>query len=142
MPVGTKNKVIPGCGLHHLAIQVRDWEATLRLYRDVLGMEIVADFVGKTSQRRIVLMEMGDGSHIEFFAPTANTPSPGSPAANDPLTHLALTTTDIHAATEHVRRAGYEITVEPKQVTMQDIRATISFFNGPNGEVIELFQTD
>lgn len=143
MAIGTKNKVIQGCGLHHIAIQIRgDWEPTLRLYRDVLGMEIVANFVGKTSKRRIVLMDVGDGSYIEFFAPTADTPSPDSPAVNDPLTHLALATTDIQAATEHVRQAGYEVTVEPRNVTLQDIRATISFFKGPNGEIIELFQTD
>lgn len=141
MPIGTKNAVIKGCGMHHVAIQVRDWEATFRLYQDVLGMEIVADFIGLTSKRRIVLMDIGDSSYIEFFAPTIDTPPAGSPAANDPLTHFALATTDTQAATEHVRQAGYEVTVDPKDVRMQDIRATISFFKGPNGEVIELFQT-
>ena len=40
MPVGDKNAVIAGCGMHHVAVQTRDWEASLRLYRDVLGMEV------------------------------------------------------------------------------------------------------
>lgn len=142
MPLGTKNKVIAGAGLHHLALQVRDMAASLHFYQTVLGMEIVADFVGKASQRRIVLLDIGDGSFLELFSPAANTPPPGSPAPNDPLTHLALTTRDVRAATEHLRRAGCRITVEPKAVTLQDIRATIAFVEGPNGEVIELFQTD
>ena len=44
MAIGTKNKVIKGCGAHHIAVHTRDWEDSLRLYRDVLGMEIVAEF--------------------------------------------------------------------------------------------------
>ena len=43
MAIGTKNKVIKGCGAHHIAVHTRDWEDSLRLYRDVLGMEIVAE---------------------------------------------------------------------------------------------------
>ena len=40
MPVGDKNAVIAVCGMHHVAVQTRDWEASLRLYRDVLAMEV------------------------------------------------------------------------------------------------------
>jgi glyoxylase I family protein len=139
MAGGNSTTIIKECGLHHIGLQIRDWDTTLELYRDTLEMEIVADFIGKTSKRRIVLMDVGDGSHIELFAPTTGTPPLGSPAANDPLTHFALATTDVRATVERIRRAGYEITVEPKDVSMQDIRATIAFFKGPNGEVIELF---
>jgi catechol 2,3-dioxygenase-like lactoylglutathione lyase family enzyme len=35
MPVGTKNSTIPGCGTHHIALQTRDWEGSLRLYREL-----------------------------------------------------------------------------------------------------------
>jgi hypothetical protein len=38
MPIGTTNQKIPGCGSHHIAVQTRDWKASLRFYRDVLGM--------------------------------------------------------------------------------------------------------
>ena len=138
MPVGTKNATIPGCGLHHVALQTRDWEASLKLYRDVLGMEIVAEF--GTPDRRIILLDMGDGSHMELFQPIADTPAMGSPAPNDPVPHIALTATDTKTATEHVRQAGYEITVEPKTLQLDHLTVTLSFFNGPNGEVIEFFQ--
>lgn len=141
MPSESKNPVIKGCGLHHVPLQVRDWEATMRLYRDVLGMEVVTEFVGSTSKRKIALLDVGDGKFIEFFAPAANTPSPGSPVANDPITHFGLATTDLHAAIEHVRQAGYEVTAEPRAVNVGHIRATVAFFKGPNGEIIEFFQT-
>ncbi len=39
MSIGDKNAVIAGCGMHHVAVQARDWEASLRLYRDVLGRD-------------------------------------------------------------------------------------------------------
>jgi len=48
------NRQIPGCGAHHIAVQASDWDGSLRLYRDVLGMPIVAEF--GTLERRILLL--------------------------------------------------------------------------------------
>jgi len=138
MPVGTKNSVIAGCGMHHVAVQARDWDASLKFYRDVLGMEQVAEF--GPPDRKIVLLDMGDGSHIELFQPTADTPDVGSETTLDPYAHIALTATDTKAATEHVRAAGYKITVEPKTVELDQMTVTISFFEGPNNEIVEFFQ--
>jgi catechol 2,3-dioxygenase-like lactoylglutathione lyase family enzyme len=138
MPYTNKNSIVENCRLHHVTIQARDWDASLRLYRDVLGMQVVAEF--GSPDRRILLLDVGDGSHVELVAPGPGTPPVGSPAANDPLVHLALGTTDARAALEQVREGGYEITVEPKTVQLADWKATVAFFNGPNGEVIEFFQ--
>ena len=101
-------------------------------------MELVAEF--GSPERKIILLDMGDGSHMELFAPTADSPTVDSPTANDPVTHIALATTDTRSALEHVRQAGYEVTMEPKDVALGDLKATIAFFKGPNGEVIEFFQ--
>lgn len=138
MPTGTTNTVIQGCGTHHIAIQAHDWEASLKLYRDVLGMTEAASFKGGDGQQ-IMLLDTGDGSHIELFEPSAETTT-RDVAANHPVMHFALATTDARAATEHVRQAGYEITVEPKEVNLGGLEVTIAFFKGPSGEVIE-FQT-
>ena len=139
MPIGTTNRQIPGCGAHHIAVQTRDWDASLRLYRDVLGMPVVAE--GGTPERPVLLLDMGDGSHMELFAPRPAPADSAAPAGPGPLTHVALATTDIRQAIEHVRQAGYEITVEPKDIEIGPIQATIAFFNGPNGESVEFFQT-
>jgi glyoxylase I family protein len=140
MPIGTQNQIIQGGGLHHVAIQARDWDESLRFYRDTLGMAVTAEF--GSPERKIVLLDMGDGSLIELFQHTAKTPAPGSDAPNDPVTHIALATTDVHAVTEHVRQAGCKITVEPKDADLGVMQVTISFFLGPNGEVIEFFQVN
>ena len=140
MPIGTKNKVIKGCGLHHIAVQSRDWEESLRLYRDVLGMEIVTTF--GPEEKPTALLDMGDGGHIELFAPKPGVDLPERTPPGMPIVHIALATTDARAATERVREAGYEITVEPRDVTLSDLEVTIAFFRGPGGEIIEFFQTN
>lgn len=139
MPVGTKNTLVPGCGMHHVAVQTRDWDASLKLYRDVLGMPIVAEF--GSPERKIILLDMGDGSHMELFQPTATSPKENDPAPNDPVIHFALATTDTRAALERVRAEGYEITMEPRDLDLGVLNVTIAFFKGPAGEVIEFFQT-
>ena len=138
MSDANKNPAIKDCSLHHVTIQARDLTASLHFYRDVLGMEIVAEF--GSPERKIILLDVGDGSHIELFAPTTDTPRVGSPAANDPIIHFALATSDAKAAAEHVRRAGYEITIEPKVINLGSAEATIAFCQGPNGEAVEFFQ--
>ena len=136
----SKNRVLPGLGTHHIAVQTRDWEASLKLYRDVLGMEIVADFEGASPKRRILLLDIGDGSHMELFDTYAGSTKPCNDITTDPIFQFALTVDDTRSATEKVRTAGYEITGEPVTVTLDKLKVTLSFFNGPNGEVIEFFQ--
>jgi glyoxylase I family protein len=139
MPIGNTNTQIPGCGTHHLAVQTRDWDASLHLYRDVLGMPIVAQF--GTPERPTLLLDIGDGSHMELFAPLPAAPANDHPD-DHPLRHIAFTTTDARHAVELVRQAGYKITVEPKDVQLGPLHVTLAFFIGPNGETIEFFQVN
>ncbi len=138
MPVGAKNTIIQGCGTHHIALQTRDLADSLKLYQDVLGMKIVSEF--GTPERKIILLDIGDGSHMELFQPQTDTPAPDSPPTNDTVIHFAFNTTDVYAAVEIVRQAGYTITTEPKDVVLPHAPVTIAFFRGPSGELIELFQ--
>ena len=87
-----------------------------------------------TTTRKIVLVDMGDGSHLEQLGPRLD--GQGSEIAASPihpLVHLALTTTDARAALEKVRSAGYPVTVEPKEVVLNTLAVT-------NDETIEFFQ--
>ena len=138
MPVGTRNQTISGCGMHHISIQTKDWDASLHLYRDTLGMKEVASF-GST-ERPIVLLDVGDGSHVELVAPQTSSPPVEQSPAGCPILHFALATTDTRAAIEHVRAAGYKITSEPRTVELSGVQVTYAFFKGPNGEEIEFFQ--
>ncbi len=141
MPTGTKNTLIPGCGTHHIALQTLDLEASLKLYRDVLGMRETVGWEADDGQK-IMLLDMGDGSFMELFGPKRSDPvAKAEDAPNYPVIHVALATTDARQATERVRAAGYEITVEPKDVNLGGLEVTIAFFKGPSGEVLEFFET-
>lgn len=139
MPIGIRNKLIQGCGLHHISIQTMDWEASIQFYQDVLGMEKVAEF--GSPERPIVLLDIGDGSHVELLAPKTDIPLMNNSAPGMPIAHLALAVADTRVAIEHVREAGYLITTEPRTVNLSGMSVTIAFFKGPNGEEIEFFQT-
>lgn len=140
MPVGNKNQAIAGLGTHHIAVQTRNWDESEKFYTDVMGMKKIIQF--GSAERRIALYDIGDGSHMELFEPTADSPKPNDKAVNDPVTHFALTTTDIETAVKRVRQAGMEITTEPKTLDLGHLNITIAFFTGPSGEVIEFFQVN
>jgi len=121
-------------GVHHIAIQTRDWDASFKLYQDVLGLPLT---YWVPTDRKIALFNLGNNSFIELFEPEADTPAPGSPAANDPLPHFAISVDNVGKAVEHVRAAGYEVTMESLRLTGENFDATIAFFTGPSGESIE-----
>jgi catechol 2,3-dioxygenase-like lactoylglutathione lyase family enzyme len=91
--------------------------------------------------RRIALLDIGDGTHIELLEPTSGLPAKAD--GHDPVLHFALTTTDIEAAVERVRAAGMQITREPSTpIDFGHLNITVAFFEGPNGEIIEFFQVN
>jgi len=139
MPIGTRNKVIAGLGSHHIAIQTTDYEASVGFYTEVMGMTEVVEF--ETGGRRAVMLDIGDGSHMELFEPIPGT-QPSNDATGDIVFHFALQTTDIEAALERVRAAGMEITVELRTAQLGPLNVSLAFFKGPSGEVVEFMQVN
>ena len=143
MPIGTKNTIIPGCGIHHISIRTHSWDDSIHFYRDVLGMSVVAVF--GPPDRPMALLDIGDGSHIELAGSTQDSSTQTIAAKEEaswqnPIAHLALVTTDTRKSVECVRQAGFEITVEPRSVDLNGMGVTIAFVKGPNNEEIEFFQ--
>ena len=139
MPIGTRNQKMAGLGTHHIAVQTQDYAASLAFYTEVMGMVQTAEF--SAGGRRICLLDIGDGSHLELFEPVPGT-SPSGDADGNVVFHFALATSDIEAALERVREAGMEITVELKTVDLGPLNVSIAFFKGPGGEVVEFFQVN
>ena len=139
MPIGNKNHAIAGLGTHHIAVQTQDYEASVAFYTEVMGMQKVVEWSG--GDRRIALLDIGDGSHLELFEPVPGT-MPSGDATDNVVFHFALATTDIANALKRVRAAGIEITVELKTVDLGSLNVTIAFFKGPGGEVVEFFQVN
>ncbi len=132
-----ENRLLPGGGIHHIAVRTTDLAASLRLYRDLFGMRPVKE--KEVPGKRLVLLDTGNGSHIELAAPLESAPT-NSPETLHPLQHIALSTSDLTGVIGRVRTAGYEITVEPREARAGGSSLFIAFFKGPGGELIELYQ--
>ena len=131
-----RNKVLGGGGIHHVAMRVKDFDASERFYTEAMGFTPVARW--GEGDRRAVMLDTGDGACLEIFAGGRGAAPEGA------FLHVALNAADVDAAAERARSAGAEITVEPKTVDVdskpQPMRIRLAFFKGPNGEVVELFK--
>ena len=123
-------------GFHHVAIRVRDFDASLKFYTELLGFEI--KHLWGEGDSRGVLIDTGRSNYFELFA--------GGSAEQQPQGlwfHIALLCSDTEGALERVRSAGIPITVETKDVTVKSdppLPIRVAFFSGPDGESIELFE--
>lgn len=133
------NAILGNGGFHHVAVKTRDWDATLRFYRDGLGC--TDRITWAEPPQRAGMFDCGDRNYIEVFEDLAWSPTP-----NGALVHFALRTNRLDASCAHLRAMGYEFTVEPTDVTIKStnglggVPVRIAFVEGPNGEIVELLQ--
>lgn len=120
-------------GIHHVSLKCRDdgeYEQTVSFYRDVLGLPVLRTWKEGT------MLETGSGI-IEIFNNGSDAPGQGV------IRHFAFATDDVDACIDRVKKAGYEVTVEPKDVMMSSeppFPIRVAFCKGPLGEEIEFFQ--
>lgn len=123
-------------GFHHTAIRSSRFDESVRFYTEVLGLKIKITW-GEGSSRA-TMIDVGDGNYLEIFERPAFEP------AESTILHFALRTDDCAGMTDRVRGAGRPITMEPKEVIIDSnkgpVPVKISFFTGPDGEVVELFE--
>lgn len=133
------NPILGGGGFHHVCMKTRDWDATMRFYKEGLGC--TEKIAWNTAPKRAVMLDAGDGNYIEIFEDLAWAPAPTGPIA-----HYALRTTRLDAVVDHLRAMGVKITLEPRDVDIQTtngrgtVPVRIAFCDGPNGESIEFLQ--
>lgn len=127
------NKLING--FHHVAIRVKDFEATLRFYTE--GLEMLAGAVWGEDDNRGVMLDCGNGNAIEVFSGGSVEEKP-----EGTWLHIALKTDDCDRALEKAHAAGAEVTMNPKDIVEVEAlgKIRIAFCKGLNGEVIEFFQ--
>ena len=124
-------------GFHHAALRAADFEASVRFYTGGLGMKQVIAW--GSGAEKAVMLDAGNGNRLEIFA--GGMPGRQTDGA---LLHLAFRAVNCDRALEAARAAGAVVTAEPKTVTIPSTPPAvvrIAFCTGPDGEVLEFFQS-
>jgi glyoxylase I family protein len=133
-----QNQVIGGGGFHHISMQVRDLDASIKFYTEGLGFKLSHSWGPEGKQT--VLLDTGDGNYLEISAGESDEFS-----ATGLIRHFAFRTNDCDKAIEAARAAGAEVTVESKDVALPSnppMPIRVAFCTGPDGESIEFFQDE
>lgn len=129
-------------GFSHVCIAVSDAEASLRFYRDLLGLDVFFDVeldgppmetvTGETGARGRMIGGMLGGTVVELleFAHRQLDPQPGTVLG---YTNISLSVRDVDAAVAAVTAAGYE----PEQQPVEIGGVRMFFVRDPDGTPVE-----
>jgi methylmalonyl-CoA epimerase len=96
--------------VHHTGVVVRSIDAALALYRDKLGMALLAEEVVEDQGVRAALLDLGN-SFLELLQPTV--PDTGIARylerKGEGLHHVCLETDDIHAELAALKSKGVQL---------------------------------
>ena len=130
------NDIIRGLGFHHIALRCADIEKSLAMYK-ALGMKEEARW--GEGEKRIVMLDIGDGGHIELFANGGDEYS-----VKGKWNHFAMRVEDVDAAYKLALQAGFEPLTAPKLAplnsTPEKMTLNVAFVTGPDGEEVEFFR--
>ena len=123
-------------GIHHIALKARgteNYRQMFEFYHEILGLPIVRTWgEGEGSG---AMLDTGAGM-LEIFATAPDRLGEGA------LRHIAFAVEDVDACIEAVRKAGYTVTMEPRDIVIASeppFPARIAFCTGPVGEDVEFF---
>ena len=119
-------------GIHHVAFKCETkekYEEMIYFYHEILGLPI--------------LRQWDQGIHLDCFNSCIEIFCDGSkPVEEGCIRHFAFACNDVDRVAEIVRKAGYKVTVESKDVNMKTdpiFPIRVAFIEGPLHESIELF---
>jgi lactoylglutathione lyase len=120
--------------LEHIGVMVKDMDASIRFYTEVLGMRLVKRKALKDGAE-LGFLAFPDSGNIEIEL--IGRGHDGLPD-NGIVHHIAFTVSDIQAEIDRIKSLGVQLTDEtPRTILDGDL---IAFFFGPDGERLEFFQ--
>ncbi|HEY3416092.1 MAG TPA: VOC family protein [Armatimonadota bacterium] len=114
-------------GLAHLCFVVRDLDAAIAFYTDILGFTPAFDFINEQGERFGIYLHISGRNFVELF-----NGQPGSGTGS--YQHLCLEVDDIDATVADLRAKGVEVT-DAKLGSDQSWQA---WLQDPDGNRIEL----
>ena len=131
------NLALRGGGLHHVAVEASDFDRSLRFYTEGLGFREMLTF--PEEGQTVAMLDAGDATYVELFSGGRG----GGPRR--PIPPRPLPTGDVDAAPERARQAAAPTPQDPPDRVLKEappVPVRYSFCEGPDGERIELLQSD
>jgi len=146
-------------GIWHFSFTVSDLDASIRFYRDLLGMVLVhqqdqdneytrrlvgySDANLRVAQLAVPPVSSTHSSHdlelVQYLAPVAEPTDPERKRAG--AAHLAFTTDDIFGTSARLTAEGVEFVSPPNEITAGVNKGGYTcYFLGPDRETLELVQ--
>ena len=142
-------------GVSHIAVGVRDMDASLRFYRDLLGFEVVRDEVQATQgtvlpalyqephdQRRVATLYWKKGPREAFLVLSEHSDKPvsGEPIKLDQIGihHYAFWVENLPQVYEELKAKGADFVVPPTVTKTQDGNFNSTFLRDPDGILVQL----
>lgn len=126
----------------HSMIRVRDINASLKFYGDLLGLKLIS----KSSLEDCDLYFLSDDENSCQIELTYNYETPENGYVNgNAFGHFAFATDDLNLFTEKLLSLGYKYLYEPFSLELKDENGNssykkIAFVNDPDGNEIEIIQ--
>ncbi|WP_152395907.1 VOC family protein [Paenibacillus guangzhouensis] len=137
-------------GLSHVAIQAKDYQATIAFYTEVLGFKTGHRWSLPSFQiQEASMLVSPDGrTCLEIFDNDAVIPAQGKKAVSDEevahgaLLHLAFYVDDAEVMYQRALAYGAKPFVEPSHLSLGEppLHVTNALVHSPNGEVIEFIE--
>lgn len=139
-------------GVHHAAVNVRDWDESVSFYRDVLGLEFLleGEATGEGIEAnthldrvrlRFAMFRAGENRFelIQYLSPEGR---PNDRHVNDTgSTHIAFVVGDIDRAFEELSARGVRFNATPIHIDSGPLAGcAFAYFPDPNGVLLEIFQ--
>ncbi|MCR2822105.1 VOC family protein [Lederbergia panacisoli] len=119
--------------MEHVGIMVNDMDKSLAFYQNILGLKLRnREWLNDTVELAFLYFPEQPSVEIELVF--------GVQVENEGIVnHLAFTVEDIEAELVRLREAGIKLVdEEPRSILKDNVK--IAFFDGPNGEKLELVE--
>ena len=127
--------------IHHIGVAVADLDASIRLYENALGAELVHRAASETEGLEAALLRVGDGEIELMHALREDSPVGKFVAKRGPgLHHVAYQVDDIDAALAELRERGVPLIDEQPRIGIRRSRVAFLHPRGTGGVLTEIVQ--
>lgn len=120
--------------MEHVGVMVKDMDESLAFYQNIFGLELRnREWLNETVELAFLFSPDQPSVEVELIY------GAGSIEKEGIVNHLAFTVEDIEAELVRFKEAGVKLVDEEPRVILNGT-VKIAFFEGPNGEKLELVE--